>query len=186
VYTQRTKRPQQSFRSTGRWWVPVVQDAGGGRMPVDPQPDDAYVVVDEVLEERVRLVVAPWPRLDRDGRLLFEDLGRPRGPYAPTTLQALVDRHRARQGQVQRPLRVGDAFLVRGDARRLAGWDLVVDVTQAARAAAKLAVARAVTHSPEVERQRPGRGRPGAELAAGPQAAAPPARAAGAVALPTV
>jgi hypothetical protein len=154
-------------------------------MPVDPRAGDAYVVVDELLEERVRLVVAPWPRLDRDGRLHFEDLGRRRGPYAPATLQALVDRHRAEQGQVQRPLRVGDAFLVRGDAQRLGGWDLVLDVTQGARALAKLAVARAVTHSPEVRRQ-PGRRRPGAELAAGPQAPLQPARAAGSVALPTV
>jgi hypothetical protein len=99
---------------------------------------------------------------------------------------ALVDRHRARQGQVQRPLRVGDAFLVRGDQLRLAGWDYVLDVTQGARAAAKLAVARAVTHSAEVQPQAATPSRRGPELAAGPQAPPQPARTAGAVALPTV
>jgi hypothetical protein len=186
MYTQRTKRPEQSFRPTGRWWTPLVKDADGRRMPVDPRAGDAYVVVDEVLEERVRLVVAPWPRLDREGRLHFEDLGRRSGPYAPTTLQALVDRHRAGQGQVQRPLRVGDAFLVRGDARRLGGWDYVLDVTHGARALAKLAVARAVTHSPEVKGQPRRRRRPEPDLAAGPQALPQPARTAGSVAQPSI
>lgn len=67
MYTQRTRRPDQSFQPTSRWWTPVVTDADGARLPVDPRAGDAYVVVDEVLEGRVRLVVAPWPRLDREG-----------------------------------------------------------------------------------------------------------------------
>lgn len=77
---QRTKRSEQSFRTTARWWVPAVKDAAGGRMPVECRAGDAYVVVDEILEGRIRLVVASWPRLDRAGRLHFEDLGRRLGP----------------------------------------------------------------------------------------------------------
>jgi hypothetical protein len=181
MYTQRSKRPEQSFHPTKRWWTPVVKDADGERVPVDPHAGDAYVVVDEIVEERVRLVVAPWPRLDREGRLHFADLGRRVGSYAIRTLQALVDRHRAQQGQVLRPLRVGDAFLVRGDARRLGGWDFVLDITQGARAVAKVAMARAVTPSPEVRRPR-GRRPSGSDV----EAARQPERAAGSVALPNL
>jgi hypothetical protein len=186
MYTQRTKRSDQSFRPTTRWWIPVVKDADGKPVAVQPGAGDAYVVVDEILEGRVRLVVAPWPRLDREERLHFGDLGRRRGPFAPGTLQGLVDRHRARHGQVQRPLRVGDAFLVRGDAQRLAGWDDVVDVTQGARAAAKVAMARAVTPSPPVQGRRRGRRRSGSPVQAGPGPRRPPERVAGSVALPDV
>jgi hypothetical protein len=186
MYTQRMRRPDQSFRPTKNWWAPVVKDAGGQRMRVELQVGDAYVVVDEIVEERARLVVAPWPRLDREGRLHFEDLGRRLGPYAPSTLQALIDRHRARQGQVQRPLRVGDAFLVRGDAQRLRGWDYVLDVTHGARAVAKFAMARAVTPNPEVPERPRGRSRSGSEAEADQQAPRQPARTAGSVALPNL
>jgi hypothetical protein len=99
---QRMQRPDESFRPTRRWWIPTVNDASGQRMPVGPRASDWYVVVDEMVEGRVRLVVAAWPQLDRGGRLYFGDLGRRRGPYASRSLQALIDRHRARQGQVQR------------------------------------------------------------------------------------
>jgi hypothetical protein len=183
---QRMNRREESFRPTKRWWVPVVKDAAGERMPVEPQADDAYVVVDAMLEGRVRLVVAPWPRLDRDGRLRFVDLGRSVGPYAASTVQALVDRHRAQQGQLPRPLRVGDVFLVRGDPSRLGGWDYVVDVTLGARAVAKLALARAVTPNPEVPVRPRGRRRAGPALDPGAQAARQPERVAGAVAPPNL
>jgi hypothetical protein len=186
MYAQRMKRPDQSFHPTGRWWTPVVNDAEGKRMPVQPQAGDAYVAVDEILEDRVRLVVAPWPRLDRDRRLHFEDLGRRLGPYVPRTLQALVDRHRAQQGQVQRPLRVGDAFLVRGVAHRLSGWEYVLDVTSGARVAAKVAMARAVTPVPQASAQPRRRRRAESEGRPGPKARRQPERTAGSVALPTV
>jgi hypothetical protein len=186
VYTQRTKRRDQSFHPTGRWWTPVVEDADSRRLPVQPQAGDAYVAVDEILEDRVRLVVAPWPRLDEDRRLHFEDLGRRLGPYAPSTLQALVDRHRAQQGQVQRPLRVGDAFLVRGVAHRLSGWQYVLDVTAGARVAAKFAMARAVTPVSQVRARPKRRRRGGSQGQTGPQARQQPERIAGSIALPTV
>jgi hypothetical protein len=179
-------RGDESFRPTKRWWVPVVKDAAGERMPVDPQASDAYVVVDAMLEGRVRLVVAPWPRLDRDGRLHFDDLGRGLGLYAVSTVQALVDRHRALQGQLARPLRVGDVFLVRGDPSRLRGWGYVVDVTLGARAVAKVALARAVTPNPEVPGRPRGRRRSGATVEAGAQAARQPEQVAGSVAPPNV
>jgi len=136
------------------------------------------------LQAPVRLVVAAWPRLDRDGRLVFEDLGRRRGPYALRSLQALIDRHRAQHRQVQRPLRVGDAFLVRGDASRLGGWEYVLDITRGARAVAKVALARAVTAtSPVPERPRARRG--SGEVEDDAQARRPE-RVAGSVALPEV
>lgn len=182
---QRMKRRDESFHPTKRWWVPAVNDASGERMPVEPRASDSYVVVDEIVEERVRLVVAAWPRVDRDGRLHFEDLGRRRGPYAPRTLQALIDRYRARQGQVQRPLRVGDAFLVRGDASRLGGWQYVLDITRGARAVAKVALARAVTSESEVRERRKGRRGSGSEVEEDAQARRPE-RVAGSVALPDV
>jgi hypothetical protein len=178
------KRPDESFRPTKRWWIPAVNDASGERMAVEPRASDWYVVVDEMVEERVRLVVAPWPRVDRDGRLYFEDLGRRRGPYTTSSLQRLVDRHRARQGQVQRPLRVGDAFLVRGDASRLGGWTYVLDITRGARAVAKVALARAVTSTSSV-RERP-RGRKGSGEVEDDGQARRPERVAGSVALPDV
>jgi hypothetical protein len=182
---QRMQRREESFRPTRRWWIPAVNDASGERMAVEPRASDAYVVVDEIVEERVRLVVAPWPRLDRDGRLYFEDLGRRLGPFASRTLQALIDRHRAQQGQVQRPLRVGDAFLVRGDARRLGGWEYVLDITRGARAVAKVALARAVTPSPEVQDRLRGRRGSGSKVEDDAQARRPE-RVAGSVALPDV
>jgi hypothetical protein len=181
---QRMQRPDESFRPTRRWWIPAANDASGQRMAVAPRASDWYVVVDEIIEERVRLVVAPWPKVDRDGRLSFEDLGRRRGPYASRSLLALIDRHRAQQGQVQRPLRVGDAFLVRGDTSRLGGWEYVLDITRGARAVAKLALARAVTSTSQV-RERP-RGRKGSGEVEEAAQARRPERVAGSVALPDV
>lgn len=145
MYTQRARRADQAFEPTERRWLPAAKDADGRRIPIRPRSSDAYVAVDEILEDRVRLVVAPWPRLDRDGRLHFSDLGHQVGPFAVSTLQRLVDRHRAEHGQVRRSIRAGDAFLVRGSADRLDGWDYVLDVTYGARAAAKLAMVRAVS-----------------------------------------
>jgi hypothetical protein len=184
MYTQRAERGNRSFRPTGRWWIPVVMDADGNGMPVEPAAGDAYVAVDELLEDRIRLVVAPWPLLDQDERLHLENLGRMLA-CAPRTLQTLVDRHRARHGQVQRPLRVGDVFLVRGDADRLGGWTHVLDVTRGARAAAKVATARAVTH-PAMVRERPKRRTRSSDVRVGPQARQRPERTAGSIALPSV
>jgi hypothetical protein len=179
------KRRDESFRPTRRWWIPAVNDASGERMAVEPRQSDSYVVVDEVVEGRIRLVVAAWPRVDRDERLYFEDLGRRVDTYALRSLQALIDRHRAQQGQVRRPIRVGDAFLVRGDASRLGGWDYVLDITRGARAVARVALARAVTSPASVpERPRSRRGS-GSEIEEGTQGRRPE-RVAGSVALPEV
>ncbi|MGH2945734.1 MAG: hypothetical protein ACRDPC_05630, partial [Solirubrobacteraceae bacterium] len=46
------------------------------------EPDEvlarlAYVVVEELLEDRVALTVAPWPALDDRGRLVFSGAARP-------------------------------------------------------------------------------------------------------------
>jgi hypothetical protein len=178
-------RDDESFNPTSRWWVPVVKDAADQPMPMHPQDSDAYVVVDAILEGRVRLVLAPWPRLDRDGRLHFDDLGGAPGSYAVSSVQALVDRHRTRQGQLPRPLRVGDVFLVRGDPSRLRGWNHVTDVTMAARAQAKVALARVVTPNPDVPARPRSRRRGGPEVQAG-ATARQPERVAGSVAPPNL
>lgn len=85
---------------------------------------------------------------------------------------------------MQRPLRVGDAFLVRGDASRLGGWAYVLDITRGARAVAKLALARAVTSKSQV-RVRPTGRRGSGEVEEDAQARRPE-RVAGSVALPDV
>jgi hypothetical protein len=144
------------------------------------------VVIDEIVEDRIRLVVASWPRLDHDGRLYFDDLGRYAGPFVPANLQTVVDRHRARRGQVRRPLRVGDAFLVRGSARQPSRWTYALDVTHGARVAARLAVARAVTLPASVKPRRKGRGRAAAEAVTPTPAPRERERVAGSVALPAL
>jgi hypothetical protein len=114
-------------------------------------------VVDEIIEDRVRLVAAGWPSVDRDGRLLFPDLGRslPRAQDVDR-LRKAVDGHRAKHRQVSRDFRVGDSFLVRGFATQPRKWSYVLDVTRASRQAARFAQLRALTPIPES--RRPGRG----------------------------
>ena len=124
----------------------------------------AYVVVDEILGQRVSLVVCDWPRVDRAGRLRFP--GRPSSLAADRrALQEHLDTHRRPRAHRGRPLRIGDVFAVRVRASALDGaagdplgqhvepilapdaWmqPPIHDVTADARDEAKLAFSAAVT-----------------------------------------
>jgi hypothetical protein len=131
------------------------------------QPGDCYASVDDVADGVVVFSVSEWPRLDREGRLCwasdpFELVGSER------EVQGIVDAARVEAGITapDRPIRVGDAFLLRGltgeladalntgirlaePARELSGASLsqaslVVDISAAARDAARAALYGAV------------------------------------------
>jgi hypothetical protein len=137
-------RPERPFQQRAasserqrpsRIWRPLYSRAV-------PKPDDWYVSVDDLVShERATLVVAPWPRVDKQGRLLF---GAPnaqlRQSADPAGLQRLADRSRSGK----RPIRVGDAFLARGSTPDHESWNRLIDVTAGAREAAKIALYAAV------------------------------------------
>jgi hypothetical protein len=92
--------------------------------------------------------VSEWPRLDREGRLRWAS-----GPFelvdSEREVQGIVDAARGEAGITapDRPIRVGDAFLVRGvpDERgSLSRASLVLDISAAARDAARAALYGAV------------------------------------------
>jgi hypothetical protein len=120
---------------------------------------DLYVTVDEIEEARARLVVAPWPSVDGTGRLRFPT-GAVEGDEIPdpaeselsidlAVLQELVDQGRVEMAQPApyRALRVGDTFWLRGAIEEGVPRGELVDITYAARAEAKAAMAWAVTGS---------------------------------------
>jgi len=117
---------------------------------------DRYVAVDRIDARVVTLAVAPWPTVEPGtGRL---DFG-PRADRRTVTvslrsLQASVDRDRAASGQLVRPVRSGDVFLVRGFVQSPARWSLVVDVTRSGRLAAKAALYSTTAPAPRTNELR--------------------------------
>jgi hypothetical protein len=141
-YAQRPAPPKEG---TSGPWNPKPIRPDGEPVDADVAPGDSYVVVDEIIDLDVRLVSAPWPEVDEAGRLRFEGTGTELEPDLQLPgIEDLVNAQRERLGQVTRPLRVGDTFLIRGDIERPPQWEVVVDVTQAARQASKLAQQRAI------------------------------------------
>ena len=156
MYVQRRRPPPESFR-LGALWRPEVRAADGSPLPITPQPTDAYVVVDEIVADRVGLVASPWPNVDEAGRLRFRKVGAvQRRTYARERIQGVLDRLRRSKGQIERPLRVGDTFWVRGLSGNPEGWKAAIDVTGAARQAAKTALLRAIAY-PAIAGPRPER-----------------------------
>ena len=144
---QRVTKSPTAFAPHGqRRWIPyTVHGAQGGRRTsVDVQPGDRYVTVDDVADGMVVMEVSAWPILDREGRLYW-DTDPVELVMARADAQAVVDAAR-RDAQISapdRPLRVGDAFLARDVAETapsLAGASRVVDISAAAREAAKAAL----------------------------------------------
>jgi hypothetical protein len=165
MYTQRAVRPPQSFRVRDLW-RPVLPLEDGTKLRVQPRPSDRYVVVDEIIEGRLRLVVAPWPEVDGNGRLRFSDLGSIlRRSISTDRLQKILDARRKRHHQTLRNLRVSDAFLVRRFAPNPADWGYVVDVSRASRLAARFAQLRALIPTGVVPRDRGKRKAPPREVA---------------------
>lgn len=146
---QRVATDESAREASGRVWVPEGWTEG-----VEPRDSDWYAVVDELLDGTAVVAYAPWPRLDEVGRLAFGDEATDAGhaiSVAESRLQAIVDAARREvsvnddPAVVERPLRIGDAFLVRtiepGDEPVI---EVAADVTTYARAAAKKALYAAV------------------------------------------
>ena len=111
---------------------------------VKPAATDSYVVIDEHDEGVLVVVVAGWPRLDARGRLDFP--GRRRSiALSEAALNEVVTRRAKRPDGVERRVRIGDVFCVRGDVGKSpAQWGRVVDVSGEAREQAKMAFHAAV------------------------------------------
>jgi hypothetical protein len=106
----------------------------------EPLPTDQYVTVDERVEGVVGVVAADWPTIDagglRFGGAILEAW------FDQADLQAAVDRLRRDADQLDRPLRIGDSFWIRGySPASLDAWEDLRDITIYARAMAKAAVA---------------------------------------------
>jgi hypothetical protein len=63
---------------------------------------------------------------------------------ATSKLESVVRAHRSREKQVHRPIRIGDAFWVRGRSVDPSKWESVIDITDVARRAARVAFLSAV------------------------------------------
>ena len=155
-FEQRAAVEPESFVPQDVGWRPdVLYDARPEAVarPIEAAGDEWYLVIDDLGGDVAICEFSSWPALDGDGRLAFEGqpwrLGRPLAE-----VQALVDRFRTASGQPapDRPLRVGDAFAVRGPkrgARSLRAVTGLLDVSAAARTAAKAALYGAVAESME-------------------------------------
>jgi hypothetical protein len=128
---------------------PILWQAG---IPdANPGPEDVYLVVEEQDDSLFVVLATRWPSLDGLGRLTFSD----EEPVVVTIAEADLEAQlvRAWGARDPRPIRVGDAFLVRGlptettdaladalEHRPVSEWGAFVDVSRAAREAAKAAL----------------------------------------------
>jgi hypothetical protein len=107
-----------------------------------------YAVIDEMDQHHVRLSVAPWPKVDRWGRLRFGSLTAVHSAgVRRRQLHTFLRHHRRPRSLAARPLRVGDAFafklkgsLADTEMVKLDRWmgSPVYDITADAREAAKV------------------------------------------------
>ncbi|HEY7679890.1 MAG TPA: hypothetical protein VIC04_05170 [Terriglobia bacterium] len=147
MYQQRSEPPEESLRLRDELWLSRAEK------PPHPQQGDYYVALDERIEATIRLSVASWPKLDQAGRLKFERHFQPVF-VEESELLAVINRHRRESGDLERPLRVGDAFFVRAAGSRGPGknpeqWEQIFDVSSLARDESKIALYSAV--APTVE-----------------------------------
>jgi hypothetical protein len=125
-------------------WEPEIKRADDTVVEFVPSEADEYVVLDEIMGDQVRLAVTTWPRVDEEGRLRFAESGSEPLPVDRADLQRSVDRLREAEGQLVRPLRIGDVFLLRGMSPDPEEWKRLLDITGAARRAASRAGVRVV------------------------------------------
>ena len=130
-------------------WEPEVLRADETVIDFVPELGDTYVVLDELISDQVRLAVSSWPHVDEGGRLRFSEPGSEPTGFQRDELQTELDRRRETEGQLPRPLRIGDVLMVRGFGDELGGWERVLDVTGPARKAASRAGLRAVAQVDE-------------------------------------
>lgn len=154
---QRAAKSAESFWSVERPWTPftVHGPTGDEVWPVDVEEGDRYVAVDDLAEGHVVFEVSDWPMLDAEGRLHWES-----EPVELWDEQAAVQRRLEAERREQRitaperRVRVGDTFLVRGlppDTRSLLDAATIVDVSAAARDAAKAALYGAAASTVDAE-----------------------------------
>lgn len=134
--------------STDVWQPIVILEPDEREEPLQPSGNERYVVVEEIVDGLAVLEVSAWPRLDRDGRLHFK--GEPWAlAESVDNLETVVSEARTQHAQAgaDRPLRIGDVFMVSGleeGAESLEEADAIVDVSATARSAAKAALYGAV------------------------------------------
>ena len=157
MYQQRVPEPQADAAAPEppgqprHWWQPA--DAPLADVVLDLDPSARYVAVDHIEGPVVTLAVAPWPSVDpATGRLDFGPLdGRATLIVDLAELQTQADQDRAGTKQLRRPIRVSDVFMVSGMGDTPAEWDRIVDVTRAARFAAKAALFATASGAPPAE-----------------------------------
>ena len=130
-------------------WEPEIKRADETVIEFVPSDADEYVVLDEIIGDQVRLAFTAWPSVDEEGRLRFAESGSEPLPVDREELRGSLDRLREIEGQLVRPLRIGDVFLVRGMTPDPEEWERLLDITGAARRAASRAGVRAVAQPVE-------------------------------------
>lgn len=157
MYQERRPPPKEK-RAPAKLWLEAQLAEG------HPSRLDAYVTIDDLADGVVVLMSAPWPFLDGVGRLTFLDEPRDlhvRWRVKQSRLErflrdrrvVLADEIVDAEAVTGRPVRIGDVFLVRATSLKTMGkWEEVIDVTRAAREAAKIAFFAAV--APRADRAR--------------------------------
>lgn len=132
-------------------WRPEESPLEGAAFRVDP--GDRYVAIDRIDGPVATLAVAPWPTVEpATGRLDFGPRrNRSTAAVAARDLQARVDLDRGASGQLVRPIRPSDVFLVGGYAADPVAWGRVVDVTRGGRLAAKASLYSTAAPAPAAD-----------------------------------
>ncbi len=139
MYEQRAVPSEDSFSvRADAVWTPLG-------LPLSPESSDRYVVVDERLYGRLTLAVAPWPTVDRAGRLHFQPSSAVGVEEEALQRAARESRQGLQEEAADRPIRIGDVFLVRElEGNDPSKWGSIFDVSAQAREAAKTALHSAV------------------------------------------
>lgn len=138
---QRSIVPAEA-ESTAQLWSGGYPAGGTQTEPSipEPLPSDQYVTVDERVEGVVGVVAADWPTIDAGGLRFGGTIST--AWFDETELQAAVNQLRRDVDQLDRPLRIGDSFWVRGYSPASPdAWEDLRDITIYARAMAKGAAA---------------------------------------------
>jgi hypothetical protein len=159
VYEQRPAErvPRSDASSPTRLWHPdELKD-------IAPSPSDTYLAIDDRDAtsdgDAVTIVFTgvgvPWPEVDELGRVAFgtAQMSEPRVVYLlESSFRSVLRRARDRHHQLERDVRLGDAFWIRGFASSPDNWEDVIDVSASARQVAKIALYGAV--APRVDARR--------------------------------